>query len=73
MSEKVAFVNRQKSLLEACYRGEKPHDLCAEERILFDLVRNDQEANSGLQTYLRNMMDVMIFDVSTARPGDHTS
>ena len=27
-----------------------------------DLVRNDIEKNSGLQTYLRNMMDVMVFD-----------
>ena len=63
LSEKVAFVNRQKSLLEACYRGETTHHLCAEERILVDLVRNDKEVNSGLQTYLRNMMDVMTFDV----------
>jgi len=60
--EKIAFVNRQKSLLEACYRGETPDGLCAEERMLVDLVRNDTEKNSGLQSYLRNMMAVMIFD-----------
>jgi hypothetical protein len=64
MSEKVTFVNRQKSLLDACYRGETKDDLTAEERILFDLVCNDQEVNSGLQSYLRNMMAVMIFDVN---------
>ena len=61
--EKIAFVNRQKSLLEACYRGETPDDLCAEEWMLIDLVRNDREANSGLQSYLRNMMAVMVLDV----------
>ena len=61
-SEKIAFVNRQKSLLEACYRGEIPDDLCTEERMLVDLVRNDTEKNSGLQSYLRNMMAIMIFD-----------
>jgi phytoene/squalene synthetase len=61
-SEKVAFVNRQKSLLEACYRGETPDGLCAEECMLVDLVRNNAEKNSGLQSYLRNMMAVMIFD-----------
>jgi phytoene/squalene synthetase len=61
-SERIAFVNRQKSLLDACYRGETPDDLYVEERMLVDLVHNDAEENSGLQSYLRNMMDAMIFD-----------
>lgn len=61
-SEKIAFVNRQKSLLEACYRAQIPDGLCVEEWMLVDLVRNDTEKNSGLQSYLRNMMAVMIFD-----------
>lgn len=61
-SEKIAFIRRQKSLLEACYRGETLDDLCAEEWMLVDLVRNDTEKNSGLQSYLRNMMAVMVFD-----------
>jgi phytoene/squalene synthetase len=61
-SEKIAFVNRQKALLEACYRSEMPEGLCAEEWMLVDLVRNDKEKNSGLQSYLRNMMAVMVFD-----------
>ena len=61
-SQKLAFVNRQKSLLEACYRGEMPVDLCTEEWMLVDLIHNDTEKNSGLQSYLRNMMAVMVFD-----------
>lgn len=61
-SDKIAFVNRQKSLLEAGYRGEIPNELCAEEWMLVDLIRNDTEKNSGLQSYLRNMMAVMAFD-----------
>ena len=61
-SEKIAFVNRQKSFLEACYRGETPSDLSTEEWMLVDLVRNDTEKNSGLQSYLHNMMAIMIFD-----------
>ena len=61
-SEKIAFVSRQKSLLEACYRGEIPGDLSDEERMLVDLVRHDAEKNSGLKSYLRNMMAVMVFD-----------
>lgn len=62
-AEKAAFVARQKCLLDACYRGETPGNLCAEERMLVDLVKDDQEANSGLHSYLHNMMEVMIFDV----------
>ncbi len=61
--ERIAFVDRQKSLLERCYRGEAPHDTDIHEKMLVDLVRNDSEKNSGLQFYLRNMMGVMDFDV----------
>jgi len=60
--EKTAFITRQQSLLDGCYRGETPGDLCAEEWMLVDMVHNDTEENSGLQAYLRNMMGVMIFD-----------
>ncbi|MGE5374147.1 MAG: phytoene/squalene synthase family protein [Bacteroidota bacterium] len=60
--QRIHFTNRQKSLLEACYRGQVGQDLCAEEKMLADLVQNDTEKNSGLQIYLRNMMDVMVFD-----------
>jgi phytoene/squalene synthetase len=64
MSEKIAFADRQKSLLESCYCDETPDDLRSEEWMLVDLVRNDTEKNSGLQIYLRNMLDVMIFDAN---------
>lgn len=60
--EGVAFANRQSNLLESCYRGEVPNDVCAEEQMLVDLVHHDTEKDSGLQLYLRNMMDVMVFD-----------
>lgn len=62
-SEKIAFVNRQKSLIETCYRGDVPEDLCAEERIVLDLISTDPDKNSGLHKYLCNMMAVMCFDV----------
>jgi phytoene/squalene synthetase len=61
--ERLAFVNRQMALLEACYRGEAPGFLSQEEQMLADLIRGDAEKNSGLQSYLRNMMAVMMFDV----------
>lgn len=60
--DKLAFINRQQALLERCYQGEIPDDLSAEEELLCELIRHDTEQASGLQLYLRNMMDVMRFD-----------
>src|SRR5512144_2866176 len=60
--QRMAFLERQKSLLEKCYRGESLPDATAEENMLIELVRGDREKNSGLQSYLRNMMQVMDFD-----------
>jgi phytoene/squalene synthetase len=61
--QRVAFLERQKSLLEKCYRGEFSLDASVEENILIELIQHDHEKNSGLQIYLRNMMQVMEFDV----------
>jgi phytoene/squalene synthetase len=60
--ERSAFVKRQDGLLESCYRGESLHGLIPEEEMLVELVRHDIEKDSGLQSYLCNMMAVMAFD-----------
>jgi phytoene/squalene synthetase len=60
--ERLAFLERQKSLLESCYRGEALQEVTSQEKILVELVANDTGNNSGLQMYLRNMMLVMDFD-----------
>src|SRR5512146_831640 len=60
--ERSAFIERQKSLLEHCYRGERSPNANTQENMLVDLVQHDHDANSGLQVYLRNMMQVMDFD-----------
>ena len=60
--ERMIFLERQKSLLEKCYRGESLPDANPEEQMLIELVKHDHEKNSGLQSYLRNMMHVMEFD-----------
>jgi phytoene/squalene synthetase len=62
--ESVTFLERQKSLLEKCYQGEPIRDATLEEQMLIELVRHDREKNSGLQSYLRNMMQVMDLDAS---------
>ena len=60
--ERVDFLTRQKFLLEKSYRGEFIQDAILEEQMLIELVRHDREKNSGLQSYLRHMMQVMEFD-----------
>jgi|SRR5579859_3696649 len=61
-SERNAFLERQKTLLEKCYGGQTPRAVSGEEAMLVELIRGDSEKDSGLQVYLRNMMRVMEFD-----------
>jgi len=61
-SERIAFVKRQKMLIDRCYQRERPTHLADEETMLVDLIRGDLEKNSGLQSYIRNMLAVMSFD-----------
>ncbi len=60
--QRMAFVKDQWSLLEHCTYGAPPPGLRAEERLLVDLVRKDPDPNSGLHSYLHNMMKVMALD-----------
>ncbi len=62
-AQRSAFLERQEYLLEQCYRGKPLSDVDWEENMLVELVERDQEKNSGLRIYLRNMMKVMEFDV----------
>jgi phytoene/squalene synthetase len=61
-SERLAFVQRQRWLVDCGYRGGRPDDLIPQERIIADLIQSDVEEQSGLQSYIRNMMAVMAFD-----------
>jgi phytoene/squalene synthetase len=61
-ADKLAFLARQRGLVEAAYRGETPGTRCAEEWILLDLIASDRAPDSGLSSYLRNIMEVMRFD-----------
>jgi phytoene/squalene synthetase len=59
---RIAFLERQKSLLEKCYMGQAPLDPDPQEKMLVELIQHDCERNSGLYLYLHNMMQVMEFD-----------
>ncbi len=61
-TQRLAFVNRQQALMQATYDGQSWTDLTPEECMLADLIGRDKAENSGLQTYIRNMMAVMAFD-----------
>jgi len=60
--ERIAFVNRQRTLMERCYQGDWPSHPTVEERMLVDLIQGDREKYSRLQAYIRNLMSVMAFD-----------
>lgn len=62
VSQRMAFMEQQKSLLESCYQGVVPRDTNIQEKMLVELVQHDDEENSGLEVYLRNMMAVIDFD-----------
>jgi phytoene/squalene synthetase len=59
---RIAFVERQQALIDACYRGEHVPDVTKEERMLVDLLSGEPEQDGGLRAYIRHMMAVMTFD-----------
>ncbi|NIM93414.1 MAG: squalene/phytoene synthase family protein [Anaerolineales bacterium] len=60
--ERISFITRQKSLVDQLYRCENPGMLTPEEEIIADLIRNDRWENSGLQSFIRNMLGIIAFD-----------
>src|SRR5262249_12585362 len=47
-SERRLFLERQKSLLDQCLRGEAPRDVNPQENMLVELVQGDGNTSSGL-------------------------
>ncbi len=56
--QRSAFVERQKALMNGCHQS----SLTPEEYMLVDLMHREPDSKSGLHTYIRNMMAVMVFD-----------
>jgi phytoene/squalene synthetase len=63
-SSRKAFLARQRSIMDRCYRADPPRDISIEERMLVDLIQTDPDTRSGLFTYLSSMMAVMAFDAN---------
>lgn len=60
--ERIAFIRRQRELVDRLYRNERPDDLTPEEKIVADLISHDREENSGLQSFIRNFLAILEFD-----------
>jgi phytoene/squalene synthetase len=61
-AERLAFVDRQQALLEACLHNGRPQPACREEAMLLDLLQRNDPEDLELRSYLRQMMRVMAFD-----------
>ncbi len=59
---RLAFLQRQQEIVAGCYQGGRLTDLCPQEQMAADLIGGDDEVNSGLRTYMEQMMAVMVFD-----------
>jgi phytoene/squalene synthetase len=60
--EGIAFIKRQRELIDCLYAHERMEDLAPEEEILAALINNDRGENSGLQSFIRNMFAIIEFD-----------
>ena len=63
-TERIAFIARQKMLIENLYGGRRPVDLYPEEEMLADLIAHDQGPDSGLRSFIHNFMAVIEFDAN---------
>ncbi|MCP4050274.1 MAG: squalene/phytoene synthase family protein [bacterium] len=64
--QKTAFIKRQKKLIDDLYQKKNINNLTEEEMILAELVNNDVQPDSGLQSFIRNMFAVIEFDTYRA-------
>jgi phytoene/squalene synthetase len=61
-AERIAFVQRQRELIDGLYQDKPLDDLTPEEKLIADLIRNDRGENSGLQSFIRNFLAIIEFD-----------
>jgi len=52
--ERLAFIDRQKELIEQLYKGKRPYDMLPEEEIVADLISHDRGENHGLVSFIYN-------------------
>jgi len=60
--QRISFIRRQRELIDRLYRNERLDDLTPEEEMVADLISHDRGENSGLQSFIRNMLAIIEFD-----------
>ncbi|MFC1583290.1 squalene/phytoene synthase family protein [Candidatus Neomarinimicrobiota bacterium] len=60
--ERKTFMDRQQEIISRCYRNEPVEALLPEEQMVVDLIHNDRFENSGLQSFIRNVLTIIEFD-----------
>jgi phytoene/squalene synthetase len=60
--ERISFISRQRKLIDRLYRKERLGELTPEEEIIADLISHDRGEDSGLQSFIRNMLAIIEFD-----------
>ena len=60
--ERFSFIKRQRELIDALYQKQTPNSLNTYEEIVAVLIEHDQNANSKLQSFIRNMFAIVEFD-----------
>lgn len=61
-ADRIAFIRRQRLLVEDLYQGKHPVKMCKEEEMLADLIVHDRGSDSGLRSFIYNFMAVIEFD-----------
>jgi phytoene/squalene synthetase len=61
-AERISFIKRQSELIGCLYRHDCPDGLTPEEEMVADLIRHDRGDNSGLQSFIHNMLAIIEFD-----------
>jgi len=62
--DRIAFITRQRQLIDGLYQKKPMIVQSVEEEILEDLIHNDREKSSGLQSFIRNMFAIIEFDAN---------
>lgn len=61
-AERIAFIQRQRQIVERLYGGEAPNNLTLEEQMVADLIQRNPEVDSGLHSFIGNFLQVLEFD-----------
>ena len=60
--QRIAFIARQKALIDGFYDNERSEELRPEEDLIADLIKHERRQNSGLRSFIHNFMAILEFD-----------